>query len=117
MLLALARDAIAKSLGIAAAPFEDGAHWLRRPGACFITLKQAGELRGCIGTLEAHRTLGEDVKANAVAAAFRDPRFKPLALAEFETTRVEVSLLSALEPLGFHERARCAVAASAGSTA
>ena len=56
-------------------------------------------MRGCIGTLEAHRPLGLDVRENAVAAAFRDPRFMPLTLAEFEEIRVEVSLLSPTEAL------------------
>ena len=56
-------------------------------------------MRGCIGTLEAHRPLGVDVRENAVAAAFRDPRFMPLTRAEFDDIRVEVSLLSPTEPL------------------
>ena len=51
-------------------------------------------LRGCIGSLEAHRPLLEDVKANAYAAAFRDTRFSPLSLAELDYTEVEISLLS-----------------------
>lgn len=75
--------------------------WLQEQGACFVTLTQNGELRGCIGTLEAHRTLLQDVKANAHAAAFRDPRFSALTLAELDKTEVEVSLLSAMTPLQF----------------
>jgi AmmeMemoRadiSam system protein A len=59
------------------------------------------KLRGCIGTLRAHRALAEDVKANAVAAAFRDPRFPPLEAGEFPGIALEVSVLSALEPLSF----------------
>jgi len=58
---------------------------------------QQDHLRGCIGTLEAHRALIADVRANAVAAAFRDPRFKPLEQHEFDAIRVEVSVLSAVE--------------------
>jgi AmmeMemoRadiSam system protein A len=100
VLLPLARAAIAKKLGAAhAAPAE--AAWLREQGACFITLKHSEKLRGCIGTLRAHRALADDVTANAVAAAFRDPRFQPLTAIEFETVEVEISLLSALEPLAF----------------
>ena len=97
-LLKLARSEIASKLGQEAkrpAP----AAWLAGPGASFVTLTRQGELRGCIGTLEAHRPLGLDVRENAVAAAFRDPRFMPLTLAEFEEIRVEVSLLSPSEPM------------------
>lgn len=100
VLLPLARAAIARELG-RAHPVAEEAPWLREHGACFITLRQDEKLRGCIGTLRAHRALVEDVRANAVAAAFRDPRFKPLSAAEFESVEVEISLLSALEPMTF----------------
>ena len=104
ILLPIARAAIARELGQSSAASED-AQWLRAPGATFVTLKQRGQLRGCIGTLEAHRPLLDDVKANAIAAAFRDPRFRPLSLQELEDTRVEVSLLSAQEPIVFTSEA------------
>ena len=55
--------------------------------------------------LEAHRALLHDVRENALAAAFRDPRFSPLAEGEFEITRVEVSLLTTPEPLAFRDEA------------
>ena len=74
---------------------------LQRPGATFVTLFCRGELRGCIGSLKATRDLGVDVRENALAAAFRDPRFAPLTASEFEATWVEVSLLSAAERLRF----------------
>ncbi len=70
---------------------------LADPGATFVTLMRNGELRGCIGSLEAHRPLGQDVRENALAAAFRDTRFGPLRAEEFADTRVEVSLLTAPE--------------------
>ena len=73
--------------------------WLLEPAATFVTLKEGGELRGCIGSLEARRSLWEDLRANAVAAAFRDPRFPPLRPEELGELRIEVSLLSAPEPL------------------
>ena len=73
--------------------------WLAEPGATFVTLTIQGELRGCIGSLEAHRSLGEDVRDNAVSSAFRDPRFPTLTRAEFDDIRVEVSLLSPTEPM------------------
>jgi len=79
---------------------------LNRPGATFVTLTQNdGDLRGCIGSLEAHRSLDDDVRANAVAAAFRDPRFPPLTLAELPHTRVEVSLLTAPQAMHFTSEA------------
>jgi AmmeMemoRadiSam system protein A len=99
-LIAHARDAIAASLGLPAAREAAPEHAaLAEPAATFVTLRRQGELRGCIGTLTAHRTLREDVRAHAVAAAFDDPRFAPLAAAEFEDLEIEVSLLTPSEPL------------------
>lgn len=100
VLLPLARAAIATELGLPHTARED-LPWLKQYGACFITLMDGDNLRGCIGTLRAHRALAEDVKANAVAAAFRDPRFKPLAPEEFGAVALEISVLSALEPVTF----------------
>ena len=100
ILLPIARAKIASELGRIMQADEQPA-WLQDNGACFVTLTQQGELRGCIGTLEAHRSLLQDVKANAHAAAFRDPRFTPLAASELEETEVEISLLSAMTPLQF----------------
>ncbi len=97
-LLQLARAEIAGRLGEEAPRPADKA-WLREPGATFVTLTHAGELRGCIGTLEAHRALGIDVRENAVAAAFRDPRFMPLSRTEYPGVCVEVSLLSPTQPI------------------
>ncbi|MDZ7583819.1 MAG: AmmeMemoRadiSam system protein A [Thiobacillus sp.] len=97
-LLKLARSEIASKLGHdVSSPAQAG--WLAEPGASFVTLTRQGELRGCIGTLEAHRPLGLDVRENAVAAAFRDPRFMPLSRVEFDEIRVEVSVLSPSEIL------------------
>jgi len=67
---------------------------LSKKGATFVTLNLYGSLRGCIGSLVAHRPLIDDLIENARAAAFRDPRFMPLSLAEFEEVQIEVSLLS-----------------------
>jgi AmmeMemoRadiSam system protein B/AmmeMemoRadiSam system protein A len=103
-LLSRARNAIAAELGQPAQPEPDHPA-LNSPGATFVTLTQGGDLRGCIGSLEAHRPLERDVRANAVAAAFRDPRFPPLTLAELPRTRVEVSLLTAPQPMPFKDEA------------
>jgi AmmeMemoRadiSam system protein A len=93
VLLPIARAAIAQALGLVHEA-DETAPWLEEPGACFVTLTQEGELRGCIGTLEPRRSLLMDVKGNAVSAALRDPRFLPLTADELDITAVEVSLLS-----------------------
>jgi AmmeMemoRadiSam system protein B/AmmeMemoRadiSam system protein A len=101
-LLALARRAVedlfraeAQAGGAPDAPF------LEQPGATFVTLRQRGELRGCIGSLDAERPLREDVIANARAAATRDPRFEPVTVQELDELTIEVSLLSARQALDF----------------
>jgi len=96
-LLIRAHNAIGEHFGAQPQPAPDHSA-LDLPGASFVTLTQAGNLRGCIGTLEAWRPLAIDIAENALAAAFRDPRFAPLRAAEFPATRIEVSLLSAPEP-------------------
>lgn len=101
VLLSIARAAIARVLHAPYPAADETAPWLAEPGASFITLTQYSELRGCIGTLEAHRPLLIDVKSNAVSAALHDPRFLPLTLEEFATVQVEVSLLTAPQPLDF----------------
>lgn len=72
---------------------------LRALRATFVTLKREGELRGCIGSLEASRPLVADVAHQAYAAAFRDPRFPPLAAEETRDLEVHISVLSPPEPL------------------
>jgi len=64
-----------------------------------VTLTLGGELRGCIGSLEAYQPLADDVTSNARSAAFRDPRFPPLTAAEFRRVHIEVSVLSAPQPM------------------
>jgi AmmeMemoRadiSam system protein B/AmmeMemoRadiSam system protein A len=100
-LLGIARGAIGSQLGQAAAPRLDHPAWLAQPGASFVTLTLEGALRGCIGSLQAHRPLGVDVAANAENAAFRDPRFAPLTLQEWPRVAAEVSLLSPPEKAQF----------------
>ena len=71
----------------------------RAPGASFVTLHRRGELRGCIGSLEPHRPLAEDVAGNARAAAYLDPRFAAVAREELPELELEISVLSPLAPL------------------
>lgn len=100
-LLGLARESITRHLTGApssASPRAKDMPALNAPGATFVTLTQHGQLRGCIGSLEAHRPLADDVCQNALGGAFRDPRFPPLQTRELDITRVEVSLLTPPEP-------------------
>ena len=100
ILLPIARAAISNALG-QPLKADESASWLQEKAACFVTLTQKDELRGCIGTLEAHRHLLDDVKHNALAAAFHDSRFSPLTREELDKTEIEISLLSAMQPLDF----------------
>ena len=78
---------------------------LSRPSACFVCIKTLGrELRGCIGTTQPEkRTLAEEVVANAIKAATRDPRFEPLSADELPSLRYSVDVLGSLEPAEFEE--------------
>ena len=95
VLLAIAREAIDREP--AGGPFSWEHEWLRRPGATFVTLRLEGELRGCIGSVDPRRLLGDDVHANARAAAYRDPRFPPVSFEERPLLAIEVSVLSSRE--------------------
>lgn len=72
---------------------------LREPGASFVTLRREERLLGCIGTLEPYQALGCDVVERALAAAFDDPRFPGIGVADFEAMDVEVSVLGPMVPL------------------
>ena len=71
--------------------------------ATFVTLNLDGRLRGCIGSLIAHRTLYDDIIHNAQSAAFGDPRFAPLSLEEFQYVDIEISLLTPAELLPYDD--------------
>jgi AmmeMemoRadiSam system protein A len=77
---------------------------LRAPGASFVTLHRRGELRGCIGTLRPLRSLSEDVASNARTAALDDRRFDAVEPGELGEIEIEVSVLSAVEPLAISSR-------------
>lgn len=72
---------------------------MRQQRACFITLFATGTLRGCVGSLEAHRPLAEDAAANAFAAAFRDNRFCPISRDLVDQLDIHISLLTPPELL------------------
>jgi AmmeMemoRadiSam system protein A len=99
ILLRIARQSLSEALGLSPGPGEYDDPWLREPGATFVTLRQWGKLRGCMGSLQASRPLFDDVWRNARAAAFRDGRFSPVLRHELPGIAVEVSLLTPPEPL------------------
>jgi AmmeMemoRadiSam system protein A len=78
---------------------------LREKRATFVTLTINHQLRGCIGMLEAHRPLIEDVVHNAFAAAFSDPRFPPLTSGELSQLEIHISILNPAESLAFSSEA------------
>ncbi len=104
VILSLAREAITRAVRGQEPPpvdLDSLPESLRRDGASFVTLTTHRDLRGCIGSLEARQPLALDIRDNAVSAAFRDPRFPPMQEKELEDLRVEVSVLSAPEPLSY----------------
>ena len=103
VLVPLARREIAQALDLPAVEVDLSLPRLHEAGATFVTLTRQGSLRGCIGSLQAYRPLLQDIRANAHAAAFRDPRFAPLQPEELATTGIEVSLLSAMQPLQYRD--------------
>lgn len=74
-------------------------------GASFVTLELDGDLRGCIGSLEAYQPLIKDVAENAYNAAFSDPRFYPLQKNEYSHLTKHISILSKPEPMYFTSEA------------
>ena len=97
----IAREAIAAHLERRSAnPRAEPVGAFATPAPVFVTLRKSGELRGCIGELEAHcADLIAETMDRAVAAAMNDPRFPALTRAELPTTSIEVSVLSPLEPV------------------
>jgi hypothetical protein len=103
-LLQSAGAAIKRGLAKGAPPEVDVASFpaaLREQRATFITFKKNDALRGCIGSITAHRALIDDVVANAYAAAFKDPRFPPLQEDELDSLTLSISLLGKPEEMTF----------------
>jgi AmmeMemoRadiSam system protein A len=107
-LVKLARQTIMERLGLkisgkesdlVAAAVKDEA--LKARHGTFVTLKIAGHLRGCIGSLAAEESILDGVKRNAVNAAFHDPRFSPLTVEEIEDVDIEISILTNPQPLEY----------------
>ena len=82
---------------------EDHPKILRENGACFVTLKKNGKLRGCIGTPKAYRSLVDDIAENAYQAAFADPRFPKLTSEERYVIEISLSILSPQKKMTFKD--------------
>lgn len=104
ILLKLARQAIESAVCGGPAPQIDLSQLpeaLQAPGASFVTLTKHGELRGCLGTLEARRPLVLDVCDHAVAAALSDYRFPPVTPEEVPELEIEISRLTPPRELNY----------------
>ena len=110
LLVRLARSTLMEKFGRPLPPYE--VHQLQSalkdpvfqtPCGTFVTLKQQGQLRGCIGTLSPAEPLAEGVRRNAVNAAFHDPRFSPLTDRDLDQILIEVSVLTEPRPLEFSD--------------
>jgi AmmeMemoRadiSam system protein A len=74
---------------------------LRQEAACFVTLSIEGQLRGCIGSLQAHQALVYEVRQNTASSALRDPRFAPVSAADVDRITIEISILSQPKAMQF----------------
>ncbi len=100
-LIKIARESIQSGLHIGSYPPENIPCVLEETGACFVTILINSRLRGCIGSVIAHRPLIQDLSKNAHSAAFSDPRFAPLTLDEYQNIKINISLLSAPKRVEF----------------
>ena len=106
ILLRLAREALEHGVrGKEPPPLEQEtlSENLRAIGSSFITLTVGGQLRGCIGSLEPHQSLAEDVREHTIAAALRDPRFAPVTEQELSGIEIEISRLTRPIPLEYKD--------------
>lgn len=97
ILLRLAREAIEAAVAVKPLPRVDLDRLppsLSQPGACFVTLYQHGDLRGCTGTLLARTALAYEVVQTAAQTALYDPRFMPVSAREVESLEIEISILT-----------------------
>jgi AmmeMemoRadiSam system protein A len=108
MLLAVARESIAQGIESGHPLRLDPLSYdpeLQEVRASFVTLHLCGQLRGCMGALEASRSLVGDVAHTAFSAAFRDPRFSPVVASELEALEISISVLSQPEEMTIQSEA------------
>lgn len=105
-LLQFVREALERDLAGAELPAPPPFPRLAETGSCFVTLKEAGELRGCIGNIEAFEPLGENLLRNAINASQSDPRFPPLEAEELPFILIELSILTPASPIASAEEFR-----------
>lgn len=101
-LLRIARRSIEAVLDGRRAELEDAPldQDLARPSGAFVSLHtKDGDLRGCIGSVQAVAPLCEAVRSSAINAAFRDPRFFPVRREELADLHIEISVMSPIEPV------------------
>jgi uncharacterized protein len=106
ILLRLAREAMKRGVRGEEIPpleFDFLPARLCEQGSSFITLTVRGQLRGCIGGLEASLPLAEDVRNHAIAAALKDPRFPPVKEDELDGIQIEISRLTCPIPLEYRD--------------
>jgi len=72
---------------------------LNTRSGCFVTIKQGGKLRGCIGNFQAEQPLYKEVAVMAIASATKDPRFYPMKVEDLDDFSLEISVLSPLEKI------------------
>ena len=104
MLLEVARRSVASRRTPDVDP-NDYPEPLRAIQSTFVTLRLDGELRGCIGSLQADLPLVADVARSAFKAAFEDPRFSPVTAQERQRLEIQISVLSRAEPMSFASEA------------
>lgn len=100
ILLAIARTAIESHVSnnkVCVIPREE--RRLNYKRGCFVTIKQDGVLRGCIGNFQSELPLFKEVAEMAVASSSNDPRFYPLTIGDLDTITLQISVLSSLEKI------------------
>ena len=106
VLLSEARRAIEKKIFDLEPPVDpdlpDSSKLLEHRGT-FVTLTIEGALRGCIGNIIPQESIIKGVKANAINAAFYDPRFRPLSIKEWNQVKIEISILTDPKPLDYSD--------------
>jgi len=100
LLMKIAREAISCSVrGKPLPKYDPSSPILREKRGAFVTINKHGNLRGCIGYIEAYKPLYETVQEMAVAAALRDPRFPPVTEDELDDLEVEISVLTPIRKI------------------